>query len=413
MSCPDTFAGRSLGLVIAALATGCGASPPPAKDFPPAPAPPPEPPAVATAAPSEAPSTPGPVVIAGNLGVVDDLVAGDAFLYVVKKKSVVTRLPIGGGPPADIATFEGQAIVESIAPAAEGLYVLITAIGADATKQGYAGQGSLFLIPAKGGDAQSLAQGFQRPSGLIVDDTQLHWTAVKDAAKGAPVFLFSAPRKTGAPLTAVSLAEKAGKAGNATNSPRTKGTKPGKSAKAAAGASDVTAARLLGEYKGDAVVASATGEIFIRPFARGGVTAVSGTAGFAGAAPFAAIAGDRLALAGSAAHDGKATSVVGLASLAAPGQELVPLATLDGAATLGGVTFLGDDVVYTLAGTKEKHDKDGSIVRVSAADKKATVLATDQFQPTTVVVTPRGLVWLDKGATDTDEPDGTLVLLPK
>ncbi len=104
--------------------------------------------------------------------------------------------------------------------------------------------------------------------------------------------------------------------------------------------------------------------------------------------------------------------MVGQAQLATPGQELTPLATLDAATVIGGVAFAGDDVVYSLAGTNEKHAKDGSIVRVSA-DRKTTVLAADQFQPAKLLVTSRGLIWLDKGATDTDELDGALVLLPK
>ena len=409
MSCPGTIAARSLTLATVSLAAACGASPPASKDLPApraaqSPAPGPSGP-VASGAPQEPPSAPGPVVITRGLGDVDDLVASDDFLYLVKKKSVVTRIPIAGGPPEDIATFAEQAVIESIAPSAEGLYVLITAIGAEATKQGYAGQGSLFLIPAKGGDAQSLAQGFRRPATLVVDEAQVHWTAVKDAGKKASWFLFSAPRKTAATVTltatATALVDRAA------------------GARGAVLAGEERDARLVGESRGEAVLSWSDGAIVVRPFgsapARGTrkTTAPPAAAAYAIAHPCAAISGDRLVLGGRASRDGKATSVVGLASLAAPAEELVPLAVLDGSATVGAVAFAGDEVVYTLTGTKEKHDKDGSVVRVSTADRKSTVLATDQFQPTRIVVTSRGLIWLDKGATDSDEPDGALVLLPR
>jgi hypothetical protein len=219
----------------------------------------------------------------------------------------------------------------------------------------------------------------------------VHWTAISNAGKKI-WSLFSAPRKTGAPMTEAALAE------------------TGPAAKVPA---EQKTARLLGVFQGQGVVAWDKGGIFLHPFDRaGGGTALSGLAGYPFSERHTALKGDRLAIGGSVSRDGKPISVVGTAQLGAPGQELVPLATLDAASVIGGVAIAGDDVVYSLAGTKEKHDKDGSIVRVSA-DRKTTVLASDQFQPAKLFVTSRGLIWLDKGATDTDELDGALVLLPR
>ncbi len=394
---------RAAVLLTLTLAVACGSSPPPASP-PPAPATP-APPAssadtsatTASADSAAAPASPELVVLAHGLGAVDDMAASSGFVYVARRTSLVTRIAINGGAMADVATFENQATINAIAACDDGVYVLVTAIGAEATKGGYAGQGSLFLVPAKGGDAQSLAQGFRRPTSIVIDDTMVRWAAVKDTGKKSSWALFSAPRKTGTPVTSTAL---------------------GESAADAKVASDNKTARLLGEANGSAVVSWDSGVLVLHPFDRTPKNPPPlGLGGYAFTDPRMALHGDHAVIGGVALHDGKTATVVGTIALAAPAkgetQALAALATLDAASSIGGVAFAGDDVVYSVDPTKDIHDKHGSIVRVSASDKTSTVLATDQFQPAKIVTTTRGLVWMDKGANEAGDPDGTLVLLPR
>lgn len=379
-------------LLVALLSLACGAKRP--APSAPAPAPPPENQlgsASATPSTSAAPAPAGPsasspttaVVLARGLGGVASFAADDTFAYVVKSSGAIVRVPLAGGNPTPFGSLPANEESAALAVTAEGLYLATTGSGEAALKKGTFGLGSIMLFPSDGGKARKLSSGYLLTGSIVVDDAKIYWAAAKPGKK--PEWsIFSAPRKTGTPVAAKKLGQEG-------------------------------LIRVFGTYKGAVLYAGLLGGVVAQPL--GKADKRGPTVGTLMQIDSAVVTGDRLVIGGSdldIEHGAKTVPTVGVTALDGETHTLEKLAMLGPDDHIGGVAVSGDDVFFTQVGTTQGKYKDGALVRVSLKDKTKTVLAADQFQPAGVVVTARGVVWLnERGHFVSGEGDSELLLFPR
>jgi hypothetical protein len=310
-------------------------------------------------------------VLASNLGEVTAMAVDTTSVYIAKINGEIVRVALAGGAAVVLTKLPARTEVTALAAASEGLYVAMTNSGIASGKWG---QGSLVLVPANGGEQRVVAAGQAIVLSLLLDDNRLYWAAAS-VGKRIDWALWTLDRKTGQ-LQSHALPK------------------------------DLALLRLYGQYKGELLVGDMLGGVFAYSFSG---TKRARPVGTLLRVECANVVGDQLMIAGTNTN----ADLVGSSNLTGGSSDITVLAELGTKRHIGGMAVRAGFAYFSDMGTSEHKYKDGAIRKVGIDGTAESIVATDQFQPGTILATSSGIVWLnERGSTAVHDGDAEVLFLP-
>jgi len=323
-----------------------------------------------------------PVVLATEVDSSGGVItADDLAVYLVGSDGRILRYALADGRATTLPLAGDFHEALALQASSEGLYVAANLpLGADGS---IPTQSKVVLLPTDGGAPRELVTDYDAVLHFALDDDNLYFTGAKPN-HGLAGSLVSLQRGTGKLVAETEVSINAD---------------------------------LRGVYGGEGIIADVLDGLTLQPFGKGRASGV-GRKGIVPISLFPSlvttVAGDRMVLVqGDPEHQGTRDVglVVQLVSLEALTYETLAKLALPVEAPIDSVALYGDDIYYARRSTLAGHRKDGALVRMSIGDKHSVDVVTGLDLTVALVVTSRGLVWLELDRSK-QPAAARLVLLP-